>query len=77
LGEIAESPCRERLGDGGGVTPHGSAEEPAESLWIARRRQIGVRPDTARGGSHVLTLGQFPGRSILLTSSRNAVTLLR
>ena len=42
LGKIAEPPCHERLGDGGRVAPHGAAEEPAERLRIARRRQTGA-----------------------------------
>ena len=41
-GKIAEPPCRERLGDGGRVAPHGAAEEPAEGLRIVRRRQTGA-----------------------------------
>ncbi len=56
LGEISEARAVKRLGHGSRVAADGPAQEPAESLWVARRRQAGFWSDA---GGHALTLGQL------------------
>ncbi len=77
LGQITESAGLECLGDRGPVAPDGPAEKPAQSLWVPRPGQSWTRLVTKNGGSHRPTLGQFSGRSSLLTYLENAGTLLR